>query len=486
MKFYTNIQMIGNRFLVRGYEDGKRVLYKDDYRPTLFVPSKVKTKYKTLDGKYVQSIQPGTVRDCRDYYKQYGDVDNFEIYGNDRYVFQYISDKYPQDEIKFDVNHIKLVTIDIEVQAEHGFPDPASCDEEMLTISVQDYNTKHINTWGRKPYTPTQKNVTYHHYDDERDMLNAFIEYWKADCPDVVTGWNVRLYDIPYICGRINRILGDDRMRRLSPWGLVSPNETYISGRKFNIFDIGGISTLDYLDLYKKFTYKAQESYRLDYIASVELGQKKLDHSEFDTFKDFYTGNWKKFVDYNIIDVELVDRLEDKMKLIELALTMAYSAKVNYSDVMFQVRMWDTIIYNYLKKRNIVIPPKDKSEKNERYAGAYVKEPVPGVYDWVASFDLNSLYPHLMMQYNISPETLIEERHPKASVDNVLNKEVDFSAYEQYSVCANGAMYRKDKRGFLPELMDVMYEDRKIYKKKMLKSKQKLVDIEEEMKRRGL
>ena len=491
MNFYTNVQMIGNKFLVRGYEDGKRVLYKDDYFPTLFVRSKRKSKYKTLEGETVEPIKPGSVRDCREFYKKYEDVDGFKIYGNDRYVFQYISDKYPQDEIKFDINHIKLVTIDIEVQSENGFPDPASCDEEMLTISIQDYNTKHINTWGRKPYTATQENVTYHYYPDERDMLYSFLEFWAADCPDVITGWNVRLYDIPYICGRIDRIMGeDDRGRaiynRLSPWGLVSPNETYISGRKFNIFDIGGISTLDYLDLYKKFTYKAQESYRLDYIASVELGQKKLDHSEFDTFKDFYTGNWKKFVDYNIIDVELVDRLEDKMKLIELALTMAYSAKVNYSDVMFQVRMWDTIIYNYLKKRDIVIPPKDKSDKNERYAGAYVKEPVPGVYNWVASFDLNSLYPHLMMQYNISPETLVGERNPKATVDKVLNKEVDFSDYEQYAVCANGAMYRKDKRGFLPELMDVMYEDRKIYKKKMLKSKQQLVDIEEEMKRRGL
>ena len=280
--------------------------------------------------------------------------------------------------------------------------------------------------------------------------------------------------------------MGTKKLKMLSPWGLVTDEEIYVSGRKYIVYDIAGVSSLDYLDLYKKFTYKAQESYRLDYIASVELGQKKLDHSEFDTFKDFYTGNWKKFVDYNIIDVELVDRLEDKMKLIELALTMAYTAKVNYIDVLFQVRMWDTIIYNYLKKKDIVIPPKDRSEKNERYAGAYVKEPKPGVYDWVASFDLNSLYPHLMMQYNISPETLIDERHPKATVERVLNKEVDFSDKTQYAVCANGAMYRKDKRGFLPELMDVMYEDRKIYKKKMLKSKQQLVDIEEEMKRRRL
>ena len=224
----------------------------------------------------------------------------------------------------------------------------------------------------------------------------------------------------------------------------------------------------------------------MDYIAQVELGQKKLDHSEFDTFKDFYTGNWKKFVDYNIIDVELVDRLEDKMKLIELALTMAYTGKVNFIDVLFQVRMWDTIIYNYLKKRDIVIPPKDRSEKNERYAGAYVKEPKPGVYDWVACFELNSLYPHLMMQYNISPETLQDVRHPSTSVEKMLNQESDFSQHKDYACCPNGTLYRKDKRGFLPELMDVMYEDRKIYKKKMLKSKQELVDIEEEMKRRGI
>ena len=157
-------------------------------------------------------------------------------------------------------------------------------------------------------------------------------------------------------------------------------------------------------------------SYRLDHIANVELGQKKLDHSEFDTFKDFYTKGWQKFVEYNIIDVELVDRLEDKMKLIELAIVMAYDAKANYADVFSQVRMWDTIIYNYLKKRNIVIPPKERTSKSEKYAGAYVKEPIPGKYDWVVSFDLNSLYPHLIMQYNISPETLIDQRHPSVTV----------------------------------------------------------------------
>ena len=464
--------MVGNNLLVRGYEDGQKKIYKEEFQPTLYVKSKKESKWKTLEGDNVEPIQPGTIRDCREFYKKYDDVDGFPIYGNERYVYQYISDKYPEDEIKFDISKISLVTMDIEVQAEHGFPDPESCSEEMLTISIQDYTTKKIITWGRKPYTPSQSNVTYHHHSDEVAMLNAFLYWWSQNTPDVITGWNVRLYDIPYLCGRISRIMGEKKMKLLSPWGLVSQAEVYISGRKFNVFDVAGLTTLDYLELYKKFTYKAQESYRLDYIAQVELGQKKLDHSEFETFKDFYRGNWKKFVDYNIIDVELVDRLEDKMKLIELAMTMAYTAKVNFIDVMFQVRTWDTIIYNYLKKRNIVIPPKDKSNKDSKFAGAYVKEPKPGKYDWVVSFDLNSLYPHLIMQYNISPETLVEEKHPSATVDRILKEELNFELYKDYAVCANGAMYKKDVKGFLPELMEKMYAERVIFKKRMLKAKQ--------------
>ena len=471
MKFYTNVQLIGNQFLVRGVENGRRYEHRDEFFPTLFVKSKGKAKYKTLSGESVEAINPGTVRDCRDFYKKYEDVEGFEIYGNDRYIYQYISEKYPDDDIKFDISQIKLVTLDIETTSEQGFPDVQSCVEEILAITIQDYTTKQIITWGSKPFQNDRKDVTYHYCPTEYELLTSFINYWMVDVPDVITGWNIQLFDIPYICRRLDRVLGEKLMKRFSPWGLVSENEITIMGRNHITYDVGGVTQLDYIDLYKKFTYKAQESYRLDYIAQVELGQKKLDHSEFETFKDFYTNNWQKFIEYNIIDVELVDRLEDKMKLIELALTMAYDAKVNYNDVFYQVRMWDTIIYNYLKKRNIVIPPKNRSQKNEKYAGAYVKEPKPGKYDWVVSFDLNSLYPHLIMQYNISPETIRETRHPSASVERILNEEVtDFNP--DYATCANGAQYRKDVRGFLPELMDKMYGDRVVFKKRMLAAKQ--------------
>jgi DNA polymerase elongation subunit (family B) len=473
MKFYTNVQMIGNQFLVRGYDNGEYVMFKEEYSPTLFVKSNKETLYKTLEGECVEAINPGSVRDCREFIKKYEGVENFKIYGNDRYVYQYISDKYPEDEIKFDITKIKLVTLDIETQSESGFPDPKTCDEEILLITIQDYSTKKIITWGTGPFNNRQNNVKYYECESEYSLLNSFIHYWENNAPEVITGWNIQFFDIPYICGRLYRVLGEKRAKRFSPWGLVTQKELFVNNRQQVCIDIGGITQLDYLDLYKKFTYKAQESYRLDYIAEVELGQKKLDHSEFDTFRDFYTKGWQKFVEYNIVDVELVDRLEDKMKLIELAITMAYDAKVNYADVFYQVRMWDNIIYNHLKKRNIVIPPKDKTEKNDKYAGAYVKEPVPGVYDWIVNFDLNSLYPHLIMQSNISPETLIDERCPAVNVDKILKKSLDLSPFKEYAVCPNGAMYRKDVRGILPELMEKMYNERVIFKKKMIEAKKK-------------
>jgi DNA polymerase elongation subunit (family B) len=486
MRFYTNVQMIGNQFLVRGYDNGEHVMFKEEYSPTLFVKSNKETKYKTLEGEYVEAIQPGSVRDCRDFIKKYEGVENFKIYGNDRYVYQYISDKYPEDEIKFDITKIKLVTLDIETTSENGFPDTKTCEEEILLITIQDYSTKDIITWGTGAFNNTQSNVKYIQCESEYALLNSFINYWENNTPEVITGWNIQFFDIPYICGRLLRVLGEKRAKRFSPWGLVSSEEVFVNNRQQVCVDIGGITQLDYLDLYKKFTYKARESYRLDYIAEVELGQKKLDHSEFDTFRDFYTKGWQKFVEYNIIDVELVDRLEDKMKLIELAITMAYDAKVNFVDVFFQVRMWDTIIYNYLKKKNIVIPPKDKSQKDEKYAGAYVKEPIPGVYDWIINFDLNSLYPHLIMQFNVSPETLLDERCPNVSVDKILNKEVSFEMYKDYAVCPNGAMYRKDVRGILPELMEKMYNERVIFKQKMIDEKKNLEEIESEMRRRRI
>ena len=488
MRFYTNVHQRFDEILVRGYENGKHFTARETFHPTFYVPSKKKSKYKTLEGESVEPIKPGKISECKQFIDKYSEVDNFDVYGNDRYICQYISEKYPEEEIKFDISKIKLVTIDIEVAAESGFPNVFDCAEELLAITLQDYTTKKIICFASRPFNNTREDVRYVQCTDEYNLIDRFLEYWERNTPEVITGWNCELYDIPYIVGRIERLMGEKKVRKLSPWGYVRKKDFVVQGRKQISCEMAGISVIDYLDLYRKFTYTNQESYRLDHIAFVELGKKKLDHSEIDTFRDFYTGNWQKFIEYNIIDVELVDQLEDKMKLIELCLTMAYDAKVNYTDVFFQVRTWDSIIYNYLKRKNVVIPPKVRTDKDSQYAGAYVKEPIPGKYDWVVSFDLNSLYPHLIMQYNISPETLLDQRHPSVNVDKILSEEVTFEMFKDYAVCANGAMYRKDIKGFLPELMEKMYNERVIFKKKMIEAKkayekQKTKTLEKEIAR---
>ena len=471
MKFYTNVEQAGNNLLVRGYEGGQAFSEKVKFNPTLYLPTSNFSKWRTLEGQCVEPMKQGTISDAKETIQRYRDVTNMEVYGNTRYLYQYIAEEYPADQVKFDPKQIRVFNVDIETAAENGFPDIETADQEILAISLKDSHTGRIVVFGARPFDNKDPQVDYLHFRTESGMLQAFLEYWIENYPDVITGWNVQLFDIPYIAGRIDRILGDRYTRFLSPWRLISRREIYIKGRKQIAYDLPGIATLDYIELYRKFTYSNQESYKLDYICSVELGEKKLDHSEYDTFKEFYENDWQKFIEYNIHDVRLVDKLDNKMKLLDLAFTMAYDAKVNYEDVFSQVRMWDNYIYCELMKRKIAIPPKKESAtKTEKYAGAYVKEPIPGMYDWVVSFDLNSLYPHLIMQYNISPETLQDTRHPSATVDKILSKQVDIDG--TFAVCANGAQYRKDMHGFLPQMMQKMYDERVVFKKKMIKAKQ--------------
>jgi len=468
MSFYTNVQMVGDNLLYLGYENGQRIQRKFKFSPTLFIVTDKKTKHKTLDGRYAKPVRFESIKEARAFRDKYGDIQNFEVHGYDRYLYQFISKEFPK-EIDYDLKSLKITSLDIEVACENGFPNVQECSQPLLSITVQDHLSRKIKVWGTKPYTNNRDDVEYILCNGEEHLLRCFLDYWITNFPDILTGWNVELYDVPYICGRMERLFGEKEMKQMSPWGIVHREEMEIKGRVQILYNMYGINVVDYLDLYKKFTYTNQESYRLDHIAFVELGQRKLDHNEFENFKDFYTKDWQKFIDYNILDVELVTRLEDKMKLIELAIALAYDAKVNIRDVYYQVRMWDTIIYNFLKDKGVVVPPAKRSDKNEKYEGAYVKEPIPGRYNWVVNFDLNSLYPHLIMQYNISPETLVDRRHPTATVDKLLQKQVEIKG--EYCVAPNGAQYRKDIHGFLPEIMQKIYNERTLYKKKMLKAK---------------
>jgi len=474
MRFYTNVFPFGNEMRVRGYEDGKPFSEKIEFFPTLYVPSKKSdSRWRTLDGQIVDEVRPGTVKETREFVKTYDDVSGFSIYGNTNYVYQFISDMWESD-IRFDPEHVRTFYIDIETSTENGFPDIKSANEEILLITVKDSKTKQIITFGSRPfYGNTRDDVQYIQSTNELQLLKDFLSFWSKNYPDIVTGWNTEFFDIPYLIRRIERELGEQYSKKLSPWGFINERKTFIKGNEEIHYDIHGISHLDYLALYKKFTYQKQESYRLDYIAEQELGDKKKGNPG-DDFKAFYTHHWEDFVLYNIHDVELVEKLEDKMRLIELNLTMAYNAKINYEDVFSQVRMWDAIIYNHLRKKHVVIPTKSYGAgKDTQFEGAYVKDPLIGMHKWVASFDLNSLYPHLIMQYNISPETLTLEKIP-CSVEKLLNQEVDTSYAKQrdLTMTANGWCYRRDVKGFMPELMEKMYSDRSKFKKQMLRVQQ--------------
>ena len=470
MNFYTNVLRYGNDLLVREVKNGERVSRRVKYQPTLFdlVKTNEETGYKTLDGKSVLPHKFNSINEA----KQWVDdrKDQSIVYGNTQYPYCWISDEYP-GRVAWDLDKMLMVTIDIEVECENGFPKPETAKEPLLSITIKNHQSKRIVVWARGKFNNDRDDITFIECKDEEHLIKEFLAFWEKHTPDIITGWNIELFDIPYLCNRIDRVFDKKEVKRLSPWKNVFDREIYQMGRNHQVYTLDGISILDYYDLYRKFTYTNQESYRLDYIALVELNEKK-DGNPFDTFREWYTKDFQSFVKYNITDVELVDKLEDKMKLIQLCLTMAYDGKVNFTDVLGTVRYWDIIIYNHLRGKNIVIPQKSQNTKTEKFEGAYVKEPQIGMHKWVMSFDLNSLYPMLMIQYNISPETLMnpDDKMKKGLVDKILDGKIKNTT--KHCMTPNGAFFRKDKKGFLPELMETMYNDRVKYKKLMLQAQQ--------------
>ena len=472
MNFYTYARHYGDKVLVRGIRNGERYVEKHDFRPTLFVKTDKPSDYKSIYGEPVAPIQFETNKEATKFFERYKDVSNFPIFGQNYYAYQYITEKFPND-IDWNASKLAIYSIDIETTSEGGFPNVDSPAEKVLVITLQNNNTKKITTFGLGEFTPSKEtnkfDVDYMACATEEILLESFISWWEENCPDVITGWNSNLFDIPYMIGRIERILGDGVHKRLSPFGLVNKRPIRFANREMTAYEITGVAQLDYLDLYKKFTYVTRESYKLDFITQTELGHKKLE-SGYDTFKEFYDNDWNRFVEYNIIDTVLVDELEDKMKLIELAITMAYDAKCNFGDVFSAVRTWDSLMYNHLWNKKIVIG-QGGGRKESQIEGAFVQEPVPGRYDWVASFDATSLYPSILMQYNMSPETIVPGFQYDVSVDDQLDRyQLDKLKEKNYAMAGNGSCYTRDKKGLFPEIVQKFFNDRIKYKKLMQKA----------------
>ena len=502
--FYTSVDRYGQTILYRGYSpNGTRIEERIKFNPTLYLPSKTPTEYKAFAGGHVAPKTFPTMNDSKQFIETYKEMEGVKVYGTRNYVQQFITDKFPED-IKFNQNLINVVNFDIEVASDDGFPVPEEAAYPIISIALKSSKSSIYEVWGLNEYDPMktelnmdQNNIKYHKCESEEELLSSFLNYWENNFPDIITGWHIRFFDIPYLVNRIKNIGTDHAANRLSPWKHVHDRQITMMGRTQYTYDLIGIQCADYIELFKKFgfSYGPQESYKLDHIAYTVLGEKKLSYEEHGSLHSLYKADYQKFIDYNIKDVQLVDRIDQKMGLINLALTMAFRGGVNVNDVFGTTAIWESIIYRRLLQQNVVSPVEQiktsmyavvgttetsknhpaSTHKKEGHsiAGGYVKDPQVGAHDWVVSFDLNSLYPNIIVQSNISPETIVRDKTfgvYKQGVDYYLNGTEPVC--DEYSICASGVAFGKNKQGIIPELIVEYYAERTIIKQKMLKVKQ--------------
>ena len=482
-RIYTDIQIHSNKLYVKGYDEkGKVLKEKVDYKPTLFIPSDRETEYRDIHGVALKPKQFSSIRECKKYLWNNKDVENFEIWGTDNHIFQYIQDEFQVDEWVFD--QINIGVIDIECQSEGGFPDIETAPAPITTITLKNSKNSYYIAWGLTDYDPqksilTDIHIKYIQCENEIDLLLKFLEYWRNNFPDVITGWNSKFFDIPYLHSRLLRVFGEDYKNDLSPWRIEIVSEQDLGGKLYKVVELLGIQSIDYLLLFKKlaYTYGTQESYSLDYISNVVLGESKLHHGNL---AKLYEENPQLFQDYNIRDVQLVNKIEEKVGLLYLAIMIAYRSGVNFSDSLKSVPLWDAILNRESRKIGIIEKQKTRHKSHDTIIGAYVKEPKKGIYDWVCSFDLNSLYPHLLVQYNMSPETIINQTVDGAKIDDLLDKK-PYDIPEGTCMTARGNLFSTKKKGFIPEIIEKYYADRSKIKKEMLKYEQILENVKMEL-----
>ena len=469
MKFYTACAIKGNKILVRGYKDGVRFTDSVSFKPSLFIKSDKETKYKTLNGIGVKRMIFDTLYDCREFLKQYEDLNDSPIYGNTDFVTQYLLETY-ESEVVYDLSQIKIAYFDIETETEGGFPDLRNPNEKINIIGLR---ISGVN------YAITEKQVSIPNcklilVSSEKELIQKFFELLRNEDIDVITGWNVKLFDIPYIIGRARLFFDDKEIQSWLPFNLMKERETNIGGTDYRLFEFPGYVILDYMDLYKKFSGTSQESYALNFIAKAELDEQKLDYAEYGSLREFYTKDFQRFAEYNIQDVELVEKLDNKLRLIDLAVSIAYEAKIPFDVVFFATRIWGTICCDYLLRKDIIPPIQTSYAKDDQFVGAYVKDVAPGLYKNVVSFDATSLYPSIIMGWNISPETCVKKDASLSADDFLKRKEkqvpslVEEASKQNACLSCNGSMFTNDIRGFIPILIERTFNQRKDAKNKML------------------
>lgn len=492
MFFYTNVLQDSNEILFRGYKDGKKIQQKVKYSPSLFIENKF-GEYESLDGTKLSRKRFDTISDLKDHIKNFETVDNVTLYGTGKMDVQFINDYFKKNyNLEYNFQLLNIKSIDIETKVDVANIDTENVPNEITLITLKDFHTKEIKTFGcwdfkldfeRIDKFLKKQNLTldrnrlqkfeYVKCANEKDLLEKFIGYWSSDYPDIVTGWNIDNFDIPYLSNRISKVLNDRFLKKCSPWGSVEKKYVNLTDdREILTFLWDGISILDHMVLYKKFSGKSLVNYALTTVSKEELKRDKLSH-DYGSFQNFYEQDPYMFTVYNIIDVDLVDALEEKTKLIQLIVDIAYQSGVNYNNVFSKIASWEGILYNYFLSKKIVPNLRSKIKTRKRILGGYVKEIEPTSHDWNVAFDATSLYPSIIMALNMSPETIVDcPLYP--SSDETIDKIIDFSYDLDFlkdknrSIAANGQQFTNEKEGWFPIIIKGFFGDRQMFKKEML------------------
>ena len=484
MHFYTNVYQHRNLILVREFKDGEYIQKQVQYKPTFYVPTNKDSSFRSVKGQNLEPKTFNSIAQARQFREKWKDVEGFDVHGIERHPYAYIAEYFPQD-IEWMMRHVRVMNLDIECECENGFPEPTEAAEEINAISFKMFGKDTKYVFGTQAWEHNDPTIKYFHCQNEKQLLKTFLEEYKKIYPDIITGWNVDQFDITYLYNRISKLFSTTIADQLSPWNITTVREWDTFGKKQQAYTLTGVEVVDYLQLYQKFTFKRRDSYKLENISQIELGKGKINYEEFGAMHLFYKKDYQKFLEYNVRDVTLVEELDDKLGLMGLLIQMAYTAKCNYLDAFRQVRYWDILIFNRLKQQNIIVPPaRGGAPKKQKFMGAYVKDPQVGMHEWVMSFDLNSLYPHLIMQYNISPETFSGMTSDTSNVDMMLNKEVRTNTL--FAQTPNGAKFSKRKQGFLPEILENLYDERVLWKNKMIEHQKEFESTDDPRRKQDL
>jgi DNA polymerase elongation subunit (family B) len=475
-------------------ENGKRVTIQSTYEPYIYLETNNAPDALSI---FNTKLKKKKFRNQYDRSKYIKDNKVTRVFENFNVYQQFLIDAYWQENEKpeFTKNQLKVYFIDIETYSPDAFPDPQDPNDTINIITIYDTISKKFYSWGLKPYKAKSADVTYIACKTEEDLLRKFVDFFSKDYCDILSGWNSEFFDVPYVINRVRKVLGEESMQKLSPAGSLR-SRTFMGkyGREQVKWHIEGLSCVDYLDIYKRFCQTLRESYKLDAIGEVELQERKIDYGD-QNLTDLADNDWDTFVDYNIQDVNLLVRLEQKLQYIQLLRMIAYAGLTTFEGALGSLSVITGLcsIRARLKDKRIPTFVKDVQEGTKN-AGAYVADPQQGFQEHIVSLDANSLYPNTMITLNLSPETKVGKiigkndkeitiKHVNGQTFNLTHEKfAAFVKQEEIAISRAKILFTQKEKGIIPDTIDYYYNKRVEVKKQLIKVKKKSLTLTENTK----